>query len=436
MKLLSSRRWLAPLLLLAFAGVAVTYVNLVFSSASRWAVLALVLWLTLMDRSCRALLRTRVMQASLIFAVWAMATYLWSELPALSMMKASALVFVMLAGAGSGYLWVRHHPLDAALDCLAPLSFMVLAAALFGIEAVSDPNPAGNVTMYKGMTSNSNMFGMLCAMSFPFAAWKYSQGRGTRWRYVWGAMALFLAAFTFLSNSRAAIGVVILSWLGLFGAPGLRRILPAAVVASMAMALFVLTMPEMARDLQYRYVYKGHPEERVTRSRSDVWAISYEQALKGGWFGGGYGVTIGSSVPFAGGLSSAGYGREKGNSQLGIMEETGVVGLLIYLAATASLFTAIWKARIRCRDRRLRSLLGLLLGLLAGLTFQSVFEGWYNAPGSPECMYYWIISGIAIGLSEWRLPHASSVDHSRRTGFRNPPDVGDALRSLGAQEAP
>lgn len=146
----------------------------------------------------------------------------------------------------------------------------------------------------------------------------------------------------------------------------------------------------------------------MLRSRDEVWEISYEQALKGGLIGGGYGVTIDSLEAFEGGLNSAGYGREKGNSQLGIMEETGIVGLCLYLASTLSLLALVWRARGRCRAPRFRLLLGLVFGMISGLTFQSVFEAWYNAPGSPECMYYWVMAGIAVGLAtDPRLPSAT-----------------------------
>ena len=110
-------------------------------------------------------------------------------------------------------------------------------------------------------------------------------------------------------------------------------------------------------------------------------------------------MNVGSHEIFQGGLAATGYGREKGNSQLGIMEETGVVGLCLYLASTFSLFALVWRAMKRCRVPRFRPLLSLVFGMLVGFTFQSVFEAWYNAPGSPESMYYWVMVGIAVGLA-------------------------------------
>lgn len=399
MRFLNPREWPAPLLLLAFTGVAVTYVNSVFTTSTRWAVLALVLLLILKDRSLRSLFRTAFMRISLVFMAWALVTYLWSEVPELSLMKAVALALVIVAGTGAGYLWVRHHPLESALDALAPMSFMVLGAGVFGRDMIQNPDDYRGLTLYQGLTGNSNMFGALAAMAFPYFIWKYLCAPSIRRRYIWGAFALLLVAFTLLSNSRAAIAVLIFAGLGLFGAQGVRKILPKAILVLMALALFVMVAPQTASNLETIFVYKTDRENGLTNSRDQVWATSYEQALKGGWVGGGYGVNIGSLESFAGGLTSSGYGREKANSQFGIMEETGLVGLSLYLGSTLSLFAMLWRARRRCREPRMRKMMGLMFGMLVGLTFQSIFEAWYNAPGSPECLYYWVMAGIAVGLA-------------------------------------
>lgn len=399
MRVIKHREWLLPLLTLAFSGTAVKYVNVVFSSSVRWAVLVFALFLVMKSRMVVPIFRTSFMRITLIFMAWALVTCLWSEVPELSLMKGVALAFVILAGAGGGYLWVRYHPIDSALDALAPMSLMVLAAGVFGLDTINNVGSREGLTMYRGLTGNPNMLGALCAMAFPFAAWKYSCALSPRGRYFWGAFTLILTALVLLSNSRAAIGVVLFAGLGLFGAQGARKVLPKAFLVLLALGIFAVVMPNVVQDLETRFVYKANRDGGLTSSRDSEWTASYEQALKGGWIGGGYGVTIGSGQSFKGGLNAIGYGREKANSQFGIMEEMGFVGLSLYIVGTLSLFATIWRARRRCREPRVRKLLGLMTGVLAGLTFHSVFEAWYNAPGSPESMYYWVMVGIAVGLA-------------------------------------
>ena len=68
----------------------------------------------------------------------------------------------------------------------------------------------------------------------------------------------------------------------------------------------------------------------IIYSRQSAWDVSWNMAKQGGWFGAGYGVSV-DRGSFRGGLTAVGYGREKGNTQLAIMEETGIVGLAIHV---------------------------------------------------------------------------------------------------------
>src|SRR5208283_3167499 len=128
---------------------------------------------------------------------------------------------------------------------------------------------------------------------------------------------------------------------------GIRRnALLYALAAALLTGAFI-AVPNVNETLEQRYIRKAPAgsEAAIFSSRQELWEESYEQAVKGGFVGGGYGVTIGDT-DFAGGLTAVGYGREKGNSQLAIMEETGMVGLGLYVIFLVVLFhRAIWSVR-------------------------------------------------------------------------------------------
>jgi O-antigen ligase len=148
------------------------------------------------------------------------------------------------------------------------------------------------------------------------------------------------------------------------------------------------------------YILKGNDQESgVLHSRRDVWAKSYENAEAGGWVGVGYGVTVGDTA-FQGGLTSVGYGREKGNAQLAIIEETGLVGLSLYLFVLLTLFTRLIAAHMREKNSDLKVALGIITGSLAGFTVMSFFEAWWVSPGSPESAYFWSLAGVGLGLAQ------------------------------------
>jgi len=102
-------------------------------------------------------------------------------------------------------------------------------------------------------------------------------------------------------------------------------------------------------------------------------------------------------------LSALSYGREKGNSQLAIVEETGLVGLGLYGILLITLFTPLISAHLREKSRDGKVILGLITGALAGLTLESVFEAWWVAPGSAESAYFWSLAGVGLGIARSSL---------------------------------
>ena len=139
-------------------------------------------------------------------------------------------------------------------------------------------------------------------------------------------------------------------------------------------------------------------QELGTTSTFILAYISLAVGLLVGWSGGGYGVTIGDTN-FKGGLTAIGYGREKGNTQLAIVEETGIIGLLIYLYLLYVLFKRLISEQSKLPRCGTKVLLGIVTGTLFGLIMQSVFEAWWVAPGAPESLYFWTLAGVAQGIA-------------------------------------
>ena len=97
------------------------------------------------------------------------------------------------------------------------------------------------------------------------------------------------------------------------------------------------------------------------------------------------------------GLTAVGYGREKGNTQLAIWEETGLVGLGLYSLFVLGIIVELGSGLRRIKDQESKIQLGLLLGALVGFLMQSFFEAWWVAPGSAELAFFWAALGAAYG---------------------------------------
>lgn len=397
---LSIREWMLPLLILAFVGLSVTFLTPVFNTTSRWLVLlGVATWLLPRGDLFRPL-RHHLGIFTVLFGVWCLLTATWSELPDLSLMKAVAFLLIAVTAMAAGLHWVKQHPTGDALSYLLPLTILALAAGVLGrFETSSVVVLSEGVTTYQGAVGGANMFGSMLAMCSPFLIWRVrSDWQDRRKRVVWLALLSAVIFYLLAAKSRSAFLVVICASAGLLLGSSLRRKVAISMAAVTAIAGLWVLAPWALEQIERDYAYKHGLDQSLLFSRQEVWDESYEQAAKGGWVGGGYGVTIGD-LSFEGGLTAIAYGREKANSQLAIVEETGLVGLVLYVVVLGSLFRTLVRGLRQRRQPEVRLQLCLVGGMLAGMLCASVFEAWWVAPSSPESVYFWVLTGVALGLA-------------------------------------
>jgi hypothetical protein len=399
---LTIKNILLPLLVLGFVGVAVTFLSPVFTTTTRWGLLLLCLLYVLVSGFWIKPFRSSFGSLTILFGLWALATALWSEVPGLTFMKGVAFLLVVVACLAIGQWWSQEHEMDKALDYLLPLTLAAILAGLLGRFSTYAVVHSGGTTLYQGLVSGPNMFGSMLAMCMPVLFWKtwLNLGNGKK-AWFWMILVGIAAWYLFLASSRGAILIVFITFLGMMFSMSQGKRMRWALLTLAFLINAFLVVPGQFEYFQQQYIFKNATREQgVLHTREEVWSVSYQQAVKGGWFGGGFGVTIGAPNTYKGGLTAVGYGREKGNTQLALFEETGVVGFLIYLASLFALFhrlIRVWFSLPRGQDK---TLLGIVTGVLAGMIVGSVFEAWWVAPGSPEAVYFWCLAGVGLGLAQ------------------------------------
>jgi len=395
------KAWLLPIYLLAFTGSAVSFLSPVFNTTTRWIVLAGVVTYLLLNRQLAQPLRTRFGLLTLVFVLWAFITGLWSALPLLSYLKAFSFLLISFGGMAIGQAWVRLNLPQDGLKYLEPLTIVTLLAGLLGQTTGQGNSDITGTFGFQGMTDNPNMFGSLLAMCAPFLAWQtYCNWENKKKRVLWLLLSGVDLYYLLASVSRASILVTLCTMLGLFLALGQSRKVIIFVLAGALIGSVLLIAPQQVEQISNRFIYKGQTaEEGITYSRNEVWQESYDLAVKGGLVGGGYGVTIGINN-FDVGLTTVGYGREKGNSQLAIVEETGLVGLAIYLISLVFLFRHLGRVVFKLPRGPHKILLGIVTGTLVGMLVHSMLEAWWVASASPESAYFWVLAGVAHALTK------------------------------------
>lgn len=404
----------------SFAAVAVTFLSPVFTLKVRWAILLASVAGFSLQRGFLAPTRRGAVQLAVVFAVWGSASTLWSEIWQLSLLKSGANFLVIFAGISGGALWVRTHPPNQFLSFLVPLFVITALSGIFGAyssEAILD---SGSAVMYQGLVAGPNMFGSMVAMCSPFLILQVTKERKKfEVTMSWAFVAAVFAVFLVLSRSRSAALVVLCYLAGVIWCISPRRRFQVVIIGVWLVSFGLVASTDLGRSLT-AFIYKTKETNvGIFSTRTSVWNESLELAQKGGLLGGGYGVTIGDSR-FRTGLSeltAIGYGREKGNSQLAIMEELGYVGLGIYALLLLSLLTCIQGAYRAAGSREAKKAVGLMGGGIIGQTLQSIFEAWWVAPGSPECMFFWVSVGVLVGLSMDPRIRARAVSPAERNAI-------------------
>jgi hypothetical protein len=134
---------------------------------------------------------------------------------------------------------------------------------------------------------------------------------------------------------------------------------------------------------------------KILDRRMILWEPSLQAAAQGGIFGLGYGVSAPDiKTPLLTGshYEDERYVREKGNSTLAIVEETGLIGLMLFLLPIFYFIINIFNSP----NLLLTSHFSLLTATLSAMLVHSQFEAWWVGVGSVSLPLYLIILFMLI----------------------------------------
>ncbi len=330
------------------------------------------------------------------FLLYCLATAFWSENPPLTVAKWSAFVLVAIAFFVGGLLVGEHQAGTNPFAPLAPVLWLALLASAVG--AVMPDRGVTREGFFEGLIDNPNMLGSMLAFIAPYLCMEvYLAWERPKRRFPTLLLAATGSALILLTRSRAALLMALCIVAASFMAVRPRGRI-GTVTALILAAVFLYTMyPAALRYIRRDFIYKQQAsgQEDLFFSRRAVIRLTYEKARAAGWWGVGFGISTGQSSEWNGEISSIGFGREKGNSQLAVWEETGIVGLAMYGILMFILLMHIlshWPTPRAETDVRLVRY--VLLGLLVGAFASSMFEAWFTAPGSGEVAAYWATLGL------------------------------------------
>ena len=406
-----------PTTLMAFVGPGIDYVNVVFNTTTRWGMLLLLTFFLLVNRAkdVKGMARHSIFWLVLIYGLWGVSTVSWSESPEITLVKSIVFLWVSCAMMAAGYVWVLRHPETESCEFLWMMAVISLLSAIMGH---SEQNLDTGAQLYYGHTGNPNFLGFSMAISIIWLLWRIylSPQYDRRRRNIYTVLLVMAFYALFISHSRASLMTLACVALGaLVGMDKLRKWLPHILLVTSIMAALYVFSPNI-QDRVHKYALKSSiaylesvDGGTIWFSREEIWRKSYELALLGGNFGGGSGINIGEKFSGQIGpeLSTGKYGREHGNAQLAIMEQTGLIGLGLYLLLVLSILSKAAFALYRAPSGVDKTALGLVTGGIVGLLVLSVFEAWWVAPGAAESAVFWLLLGSLLALCQRiRRPYA------------------------------
>lgn len=399
------RRRFFPILILTFlwAGSAVPLQE--EWAAGRWVFLAIgavagcFLYLEQRDH------RFRVVHLLSMFCVLAATVSAFvSSAPITALLKSGSLLLLFLYAATGARVGIqgREEKFFKGLlaGCELAIYFTAVAYAILRWPFFGNPNSLGLVM---GVVMVPMMFwGVLV-----------SRTSSEHWRR---GIALVIAVLLLLSSYEraglaAASAACVLLCVGSRKYRLLLKVAAFALVAALMVAA-VVPMQEIApgdldqSSLVSRFLYKGRPEAGILGSRKSVWQQTVSTLKQHPWFGTGFGTTNSpyenTSISMT--SSAVHVSKEDGSSYLAIVEWTGLIGAVPFLALVGLVLLNIGRVfRIVRRSNDVQYYAVPIVGVLVAGLVNAAFEDWLFAVGYYACVFFWALAFVLPDL----IPAAS-----------------------------
>lgn len=339
-------------------------------------------------------LTTYITAIYVLFIVYVFISGIWAEYPIVTLSR-SGFFLILVLGTYNVSCYFKNIDIDYSY-IFTPLALLIIltsvASLLFQIP--ENYRTGGNGLGLMSFSVHQNTLGsitFLCGSVFTFYTIKkaLSSNRNTMVVTLLLAASILVVILLFMTASRGAIAsfLTFLFFIVLLEA-GIKRSLK--IFGIIGLMLIVLLQFEFVKQTVVSVIYKN--AENILSSREAMYRASLKGAANGGVFGIGYGMsdtTLVNNVP--GEMQNGRFIREKGSTLLALVEETGIVGVILFYLPIGVL---LWKGGV-CVERKTKSSenardkfrtyqreLSFLVSIIIAMTVHSQIEAWGVGVGS------------------------------------------------------
>ena len=232
---------------------------------------------------------------------------------------------------------------NAFVKVFLPATMIIMAVSILSLMSGIPPDywSGGNGLGLKGFTMHQNMLGSLMYLFtsiLTYRLYNLYYEKGVKNNVFWfsailNIAALFLLIITFSRSAILAYLIFIIVF-GIFSL-GIKKSIGLFTLLIIVLVIFSRVEPTN-RFINYT-IYKG--SDNILGSRSVMYKASLSAAKNGGLIGLGYGVSDPSIIKGVPGTEVDGiFIREKGSTILGLIEEVGFIGLVLFYLPVGILF--------------------------------------------------------------------------------------------------
>ena len=376
-----------------------------------------------------------------LFALWAAATALWSLYPLLSLERAG---WFLLIAAGMTFGAVLYK--DNILKSVLPANVIVVLLCIFSLVTgiPSDSWTGGHGKGFMGFSGHQNTLASVILFTLPAVFYMLmrrpacrqgreqpsktglAKGGGVERIWIWILLAtnIVILVLTYSRASMLALAAGITLYIIITQSKKFTAVYIGTIVFVILAVLVIMPLRNEADKLILKEF------STPLASRMLLWEPSWRAAEAGGIAGLGYGVSD-PSIIFPEKATGSHYEngiyiREKGNSILAVVEEAGLIGLVLFLLPVIYVLKSLWKSErsINPEIRSIRksensvffSLCSLLFAAVFAFILHAQFEAWWVGVGSVQLPLWFVYAGsVARSSSIIQSVNQSMIQSSNQS---------------------
>jgi O-antigen ligase len=279
---------------------------------------------------------------------------------------------------------------------LLPANIIIISLSFFALitNIPQDSWTGGHGKGFMGFASHQNTLASAIIFTLPGLIMQKPESK-KKLDLIFLLLIIINLLILLLTYSRASILALIIGIITFIILSKKWRLLLYSFGA-LAVLFFLIIITPSLKQKSIELINKDFPE--YYSSRLWMWEPSYNAALNGGLTGLGYGISD-SHILFPGSGShyeGERYVREKGNSVLALIEETGMIGLLLFVIPIGYVLIS-QKSDLAIRDQNsgVRYQSAIIKSVLIALVVHAQFEAWWVGVGSIHLPLFYFYLGTA-----------------------------------------